>query len=727
MVDAFDFNDAQKQGAFEPQARIDAAEVKRRMNDCYRQVLDHLLPGGKYVGEEFHCGDILGTPGASLKISVRRNKMGVGEDFATGQKFGDLIDVWKIVRREDYGTALRNIAAFLNVAARQPIHDKGKSPKAEQPDIGPLVAQYNYTDANGDIQLVVYRHERIDESGKRKKTFKIWNGLIGKWEAPKKERPLYNLHGIVRASTVVLTEGEKAADALIAVGVPATSAIGGSNAPPDKTDWSSLAGKHVLVWPDNDAPGLSFAHTAAQAAQIAGAASVAILPVPLGKAEGWDAADAKAEGVDLAAYVAEAKAKATAPLPVMDQTAGFRLTDWHASRFKTGQSKPVEWLVEDMIPLGCAGIFAATGGAGKGMLVLDLSLKVATPQPGGGMLDIKPMVFGHRVVASGAAVVIAAEDDWDELHRRLDRLDPEGRREHRDSRLYPIPLPSASGPMTLFTTSPEGTKTTPLWDRITAELAAIPDLRLVVFDPLACFINVSIDGDNNAAQYILSMFSFMAAQLKVSIILCHHTTKDNGSRGGNKITAMAARNTIRGASALVNGGRWAYVLWTDEESNLREECRWLNVEWQEDFIFKGALVKGNLGGDKSIHTFTRDSKTGLLIDRTAEFRQSAYADKDRMLDAIVEAVAKAAKAGLPYTKVGSSSLYERREELPEPFHKLGRISFEKAIQKLLNNQILVKAAAKGSKTVKWLDIPDGPFALGVGAFAAGTKGKDHEA
>ena len=97
--DELDFNDARHQG-HDTRGKIDVVRLKERMADCYRQILDYLLPNGVYVGEEFQCGDVYGAPGESLKISVRKNKMGVGEDFATGQKFGDLIDLWKIVQRE---------------------------------------------------------------------------------------------------------------------------------------------------------------------------------------------------------------------------------------------------------------------------------------------------------------------------------------------------------------------------------------------------------------------------------------------------------------------------------------------------------------------------------------------------------------------------------------------------------------------------------------------------
>ncbi len=312
MAHEMDFNDARKQGDTDKHAKIDVVRLKERIADCHRQILDHLLPNGKYVGEEFYCGDTYGAPGESLKISVRKNKMGVGEDFATGQKFGDLIDLWKVVRREDYLTAIRNIADFLSFAEREPKPSKSKS--AKSPDIGPPVAQYNYTDAKGDIQLVVYRHE-YEENGKRKKSFRIWNAITKKSEAPKTNRPLYNLHRIANAERVILTEGEKAADALINKDIPVTSALCGSNAPPEKTDWSPLAGKHVLIWPDNDAPGMSFAHAAAKAALAAKAASVGIIPIPEGKPEGWDAADAVGESMDVRTFIDTANCETVAPPP----------------------------------------------------------------------------------------------------------------------------------------------------------------------------------------------------------------------------------------------------------------------------------------------------------------------------------------------------------------------------------------------------------------------------
>jgi hypothetical protein len=57
---------------------------------------------------------------------------------------------------------------------------------------------------------------------------------------------------------VFLPEGEKAADAARSIGLTATTSAGGAKAPA-KTDWTPLAGKQVVILPDNDAAGREYA------------------------------------------------------------------------------------------------------------------------------------------------------------------------------------------------------------------------------------------------------------------------------------------------------------------------------------------------------------------------------------------------------------------------------------------------------------------------------------
>jgi DNA primase len=81
--------------------------------------------------------------------------------------------------------------------------------------------------------------------------------------------------------------------------------MNGAKAPIDKTDWSPLKGKRVIIWPDHDVPGLDYARKAASAAARAGALSVEILKIPPDKPAKWDAADAVAEGLDIQAILSK--------------------------------------------------------------------------------------------------------------------------------------------------------------------------------------------------------------------------------------------------------------------------------------------------------------------------------------------------------------------------------------------------------------------------------------
>ncbi|MBL4838241.1 MAG: DUF3987 domain-containing protein [Kordiimonadaceae bacterium] len=91
---------------------------------------------------------------------------------------------------------------------------------------------------------------------------------------------LYNLEALRddRSRPVILVEGEKCADALSSLGFLATTSMGGSNAA-RFTDWSPLVGRTVIIWPDNDTPGLKYAHAVAELCLKAGANCVGIIPI----------------------------------------------------------------------------------------------------------------------------------------------------------------------------------------------------------------------------------------------------------------------------------------------------------------------------------------------------------------------------------------------------------------------------------------------------------------
>ncbi len=297
-----DFNDT-PQSVEPPSILNDSEREELRAGLIARlsSVLVTMFPAGKKRRGKFLIGDVLGSPGDSLEVVLDGEKAGLWTDRATG----DGGDIFSLIAghlalniHTDFNRVLDAAADLLGRARVMPAHKSGKK-EAPVDELGPATSKWDYLDPAGHLIAVVYRY---DPPG-QKKQFRPWDAKRRKM-APPDPRPLYNQPGMTNAAQVVLVEGEKCAQALIDAGIVATTAMHGANAPVEKTDWSPLAGKSVLIWPDRDKPGWDYATQAAQAILSAGAKTCHILYPPEEAAEGWEAADAMAEGFDVAAFLA---------------------------------------------------------------------------------------------------------------------------------------------------------------------------------------------------------------------------------------------------------------------------------------------------------------------------------------------------------------------------------------------------------------------------------------
>lgn len=271
----------------------DAQAVKSRLLQSLPQVLRGLLPAGVIRGQKFMVGNIAGDQGDSLIVELGGAKAGLWHDFATGAG-GDVLDLWAAIkgfdRQSQFPALLQDIQNQLGAG----FQEKPNARPSPAPKLGKPTAKWDYTDAQGTLIASVYRYD--PRPGQ--KEFRPWDALRGVMRAPE-IRPLYNQVGLKAADAVVLVEGEKCAAALVDLGICATTAMNGAKAPIDKTDWSPLKGKRVIIWPDHDEAGQIYARNAASAAARAGAVSVEILKIPPDKPAKWDAADAVAEGLDI--------------------------------------------------------------------------------------------------------------------------------------------------------------------------------------------------------------------------------------------------------------------------------------------------------------------------------------------------------------------------------------------------------------------------------------------
>jgi hypothetical protein len=184
------------------------------------------------------------------------------------------------------------------------------------PELGKPSCRWPYRDAAGRLLFEVWR---FDPVGKRKifLPLSLWRDPSGemRWhsKAVPAPRPLYGLDRLAAnpGAPVVICEGEKSADEAARVfpkSVCMTSS-GGCKAEA-KANFEPLAGRRVLIWPDADEAGATYAasvagilHALGCEVSIIDAVALAGMAPDGGQREpvkGWDAADAAAEWKDLA-------------------------------------------------------------------------------------------------------------------------------------------------------------------------------------------------------------------------------------------------------------------------------------------------------------------------------------------------------------------------------------------------------------------------------------------
>lgn len=289
-----------------PQQAIehDKDAIKSALLSQLESVLMNLLPAGKKRGQKFLIGDTQGAAGDSLEVSLNPATLGQWYDHATGEG-GDIFSLIAahdgFDAKRDFSALLERATALCGYVASQPKPTK-PTPSVPMDDLGPATGKWDYLDATGKLIACVYRYE----PSPGKKEYRPWDAKKRK-QAPPNPRPLYNQPGMAQSDMVILVEGEKCAQALIDAGLCATTAMHGANAPVDKTDWSPLKDKTILIWPDKDKPGWEYAQKAGEATLISGATSCAILLPPDDKPEGWDAADAINEGWDVDGFILSGK------------------------------------------------------------------------------------------------------------------------------------------------------------------------------------------------------------------------------------------------------------------------------------------------------------------------------------------------------------------------------------------------------------------------------------
>lgn len=341
--------------------KIDFKRINAEALGCFDQLLREWLPGGTRAGAEYSCLNPTRSDNKKGSFSINVHK-GIWQDFATGDKGGDPVSLYAyLFTAGDQGAAAKAIESRLGMAGESVNQPPTRSAKTEWLSIYPPASvppapvahikrgrpdvRWEYRDAHGGVLGYVCRFT-TSEGGKEVLPI-AWcrhartGEQMWRWMAFPEPRWLYGLDRLadMPSATVLVVEGEKCADAaaaqlpeLVVVSWP-----GGGKAV-DKCDWSPLAGRRVIIWPDCDAqadkagellpedkqPGVVAARKIADKIKSLGAKVWLLsIPRPGEKPGGWDVADAIAEGMTgqaLADYI-RAQSRSLPPQSAVSQPA----------------------------------------------------------------------------------------------------------------------------------------------------------------------------------------------------------------------------------------------------------------------------------------------------------------------------------------------------------------------------------------------------------------------
>ena len=371
-------------------------------------------------------------------------------------------------------------------------------------------ARFDYYGEDGDLIFQVERYHPKTFRQRRPDGKGGWlYNLQGVTQVP------YNLVGLIQNpdAPVYVVEGEKAAEALIALGQVATTNAGGSaNWKPDLN--KHFEGRRVIVLPDNDDAGQK--HADVVVSQLYGvAAAIKRVDLP-GLEEKGDVFDWLARGNtidDLHRIIKETPAIRDEPPEAKPESRALQTLDMN----QLINMPPVDWLVDGMITAHGFSVIYGAPGIGKSFLSIDMSLAIAYGDHWHG-----------RATKQGGVLYIAGEGVGGMGKRVKAWMHHNAKEDITDFHVVP---------QTVKMLEAEG---------VEAVIETIDsfdvDFRLIVIDTLARTLAATGNDENSATDtgLLIEQCNEIQRRCGVAVLAVAHSGKDAG-RG------------LRGSSAVLGG------------------------------------------------------------------------------------------------------------------------------------------------------------------------------
>jgi len=204
---------------------------------------------------------------------------------------------------------------------------------------------------------------------------------------------------------------------------------------------------------------------------------------------------------------------------------------YSAATLKGKSVPPRQWLVHGLVPQKTVTLFSGDGGTGKSLLALQLAVAVAAQT-----------AWVGKTVNTGRAIFLSAEDDNDELHRRLaDILTAEGR-DYDD--LSGLTLRSLAGEDALLAVE---TQTALMQSALFKELdkrSTEETPALIVIDTLADVYPAS-ENDRAKVRQFVGILRGLAIKRKCAVLLLGHPSLSGLNSGTGTSGSTAWNNSVR--------------------------------------------------------------------------------------------------------------------------------------------------------------------------------------
>lgn len=210
---------------------------------------------------------------------------------------------------------------------------------------------------------------------------------------------------------------------------------------------------------------------------------------------------------------------------------GERSRFYCAATLKEQTVKPREWLVHVLIPQKTVTFLSGDGGTGKSLLSLQFAVGVAT---GRGWIG--------RAVSGGRVIYMSAEDDDDELHRRLDDILQADGRIYDD--LHGLTLRSLAGEDALLAVDSQmALMQSELFKELDAR-AADETPTLIVFGTLADVYPAN-EYDRAKVRQFIGILRGLALKRNCAVLLLGHPSLTGLSSGTGSSGSTAWNNSVR--------------------------------------------------------------------------------------------------------------------------------------------------------------------------------------